>query len=100
MTELQRRIKALTQKNTLLKNAQATLKAIFIREYFFLQPKKNFKIFSQRFKKIKTPHRTVLTRTDIASNVNCFGQSVCGLDTTDLRTDSRAAHNSTSYVKQ
>ncbi|MBK6565946.1 MAG: hypothetical protein IPG18_12280 [Saprospiraceae bacterium] len=34
------------------------------------------------------------TRTDIALNVNRFGQSVCGLDTTPLRTDRRTTDNS------
>ena len=33
------------------------------------------------------------TLTDTALNVNRLEQSVCGLDTTHLRTDSRAAHN-------
>ena len=35
----------------------------------------------------------MLTRTDIALNVNRFEQPVCGLQTTHLRTDSRAADN-------
>jgi len=39
------KIKSLPQKNILLKNARATLKAIFLREYFFLPPKKKFKLF-------------------------------------------------------
>ena len=35
----------------------------------------------------------MLTRTDTALNVNRFGQSVCGLQTVVLQTDSRAAGN-------
>lgn len=35
----------------------------------------------------------VQTLTDIARNVNCFGQSACKLDTTNLRTDERATDN-------
>ncbi|MBK6915412.1 MAG: hypothetical protein IPH11_17745 [Ignavibacteriales bacterium] len=37
--------------------------------------------------------RTVRNWTDIASNVIRFGQSVCKLDTTHLRTDRRATDN-------
>ena len=36
----------------------------------------------------------MLTRTDTALNVNRFEQSVCGLQTTHLRTDRRASGNS------
>jgi hypothetical protein len=39
------------QKNTLLKNAQANPESIFLREYFFRHPKKNFKNFSPTRKK-------------------------------------------------
>ena len=35
----------------------------------------------------------MLTRNDTASNVNRFGQSVCGLQTVVLRGNSRAAAN-------
>ena len=34
--------KALTQKNTLLKNPQANAEVIFLREYFFSHPRKFF----------------------------------------------------------
>ena len=37
-----------------------------------------FKKFSDPFKKNKKRKRTVLNRTDIASNVNRFVESVCG----------------------
>jgi hypothetical protein len=33
-------------------------------------------------------------RTDIASKINRFGQSACGLQTVVLRRNSKAAHNS------
>ena len=36
----------------------------------------------------------MLYLTDSASNVNLFGQSVCKLDTSPLRTDRRASGNS------
>ncbi len=36
----------------------------------------------------------MLTQTDTALNVNRFGKSVCGLDTSALRTDRRASGNS------
>ena len=35
----------------------------------------------------------MLYGTDISISVNRFGQSVCGLQTTRLRTDSKAADN-------
>jgi hypothetical protein len=54
----------------------------------------NSKNFANAQKKIKTPQRTMLTRTDTALNLNRFGQSLCGLDTSQLRTDRRASANS------
>ena len=36
----------------------------------------------------------MLPQTDTALNVNRFGKSVCGLDTSPLRTDRRASGNS------
>jgi len=72
-------------------------KAIFLREYFFLPPRRIFpnSIFLFFFR-----HRTgfVLTRTDTASNVNRFGQSVCKLDTSTLRKERRASGNSTFAI--
>ena len=38
-------------------------------------------------------HRTVRTSNSCASIVNRFGQTVCGLQTVVLRTNSKAAHN-------
>ncbi len=82
------------QKNTLLKNAEANAEGNFFKRVFFSPPKKEFQNFFPTLqKKIKSPLRTVLTWTDIALNVNRFEQSVCELQTTHLRTDSRAADN-------
>ena len=73
-------------KNTLLKNAQANAKAIFLREYFFSCPKRNSKNFFPTLRCFNFfCQRTVQTWADIASNVNRFGQSVCGLETVVLR---------------
>lgn len=73
--------------------ANASTKAC--KRVFFLPPKEKLK--NKKFatlKKNKTSfHRTMQTLTYTALNVNRFGQSVCKLDTTHLRTDSRAAHN-------
>lgn len=73
---------------------KATLKSKLAREYFFLSPKKNF-FPPFLFLRNLFSHRTdfVRNRTDIALNVNRLEQSVRKLDTTHLRTDSRAAHN-------
>ena len=60
--------------------------------FFATQIKLFFKNFPPT-KKNKKFQRTVLTRTDTALNVECFGQSVCGLETVVLRTNSRAAAN-------
>jgi len=46
-----------------------------------------------RFKKIKLRNRTVLTLSGKALNVNHLEQSECKLDTTHIRTDSRASGN-------
>jgi len=83
-------------KNTLLKNAQANAKAIFSREYFFFHPRRNSNYFSPNLRCFNFfCQRTVQTWTDIASNVNRLGQSVCGLETVVLRGKSRASANST-----
>ena len=82
------------KKNTLLKNAQGNAMTNFFKRVFFSPPKKEFQNFFPTLqKKIKTLQRTVLTWTDIASNVNRFGQSVCGLETVVLRGKSKAADN-------
>jgi len=87
--------KALPQKNTLLKTAASqSCKPKFLREYFFLQPKKKFNFFSPTLRcLIFFSNRTVHNPTDIALKVNRFEQSVCGLRTIQLRTESKAAGN-------
>ncbi len=82
-------------KNTLLQAAASQPTKQSLQESIFspTQEKlKNKKI--PTLQKIKTSfHRTEQTLTDIAMNVNCFGQSVFKLDTTILRTDRRASGN-------
>ena len=39
-------MKALTQKNTLFKTTKANARSKFLREYFFIHPKKKFNFFS------------------------------------------------------
>lgn len=81
------------QKIHSCKPLQATLTPMLAREYFFLQPKKNF-FHPYYFCFFSPPHTGyVLNRTDCVSNVNRIGESVCGLDTTHHRTDSRASGN-------
>ena len=83
------------QKNTLIKNAQANAESIFFKRVFFspTQEKLKNKKFPSLQKNKTSSNRTVQTLTDTALNVNRLEQSVCKLDTTNLRTDSRAAHN-------
>lgn len=71
--------------HTLLKNALAKAETIFLKRVNCsrtLQKNKN------------SFHITVRTLTDTALNVVCFGQSVCRLDNTLLRTDRGASVNS------
>jgi hypothetical protein len=83
--------KALTQKNTLLKNAQANAASNFFKRVFFSPPKKStLPFFTNLF---FPPHGFTANTNSCASNVNRFEQSVCGLQTTHLRTNSRAAAN-------
>lgn len=72
------------QKNTLLKNAPANAEGNFFKKVFSSPTLQCFNFFS---------NRSVHDRTDISLNVNRFEQSVCKLDTTALRTDSRASGN-------
>jgi hypothetical protein len=85
--------KAHPQKNTLLKNAQANSTSNFFKRVFFSPTQEEF--FPPLFFLFFFRHRTesVLNLTDIAPNVNTFADSVCKLDTTPLRTDSRASGN-------
>jgi len=82
-------------KNTLLQAATSQPTKQSLQESIFSPPQEKLKNKkSPTLQKNKTSfHRTVQTLTYTALNVNRFGQSVCKLDTTHLRTDSRAAHN-------
>ena len=89
--------KAHTQNNTLLKNAQANAKGNFFKRVFFSPTQEEIQIIffpTLRFFNYLFFQRTVRNRTDIASNVNRFEQSVCKLDTTLHQTDRRATDNS------
>ena len=89
--------KALTQKNTLLKNAQGKASGNFFKRVFFSPTQKEIQIIflpTLRFFNYLFFQRSVRNRTDIASNVNRIEQSVCGLQTTRLRADRRATDNS------
>ena len=87
-------MKALTQKNTLLKNAQANAEGNFFKRVFFSPPQENFlpplffliKLFSPT-------HGLSANTTSCASNVNRFVETVSELQTVVLRTNSTAAAN-------
>ena len=82
-------------KNTHLKNAQANATSIFFKRVFFSPAQEEIQIFFSSIGfLIIFFQRMVLNRTDSASIVNSFGQSVGKLDTTQLRTDRRATDNS------
>ena len=85
-----------TQKNTLLKTAATNRTTKVFKRVFFSPPQKEIQIIffpTLRFFNYLFFQRTVLNRTDIALNVNRFEQSVCGLQTLPLRTNSKAADN-------
>ena len=83
-------------KNTLLQVAQGNRTNQNLQESIFSPTQEKLKNKkSPPLQKNKTScHRTVQTLTDTASNVNFFGQSVCGLVTSTHRTDRRASGNS------
>ena len=85
--------KANAQKNTLLKTAQGNARPKFLREYFFLHPRRIFANAAFLNILFSPTHGLTASTTSCASNVNRFEQSVCGLQTTHLRTDSKAADN-------
>ena len=87
--------KALTQKNTLLKNAQANAASSFFKRVFFSPTQEEIQIIffpTLRFFNYLFFQRRVRNRTDIALNVNRFVESVCGLQTVVLRSESITAH--------
>ena len=89
--------KALTQKNTLLKNAQANAVSNFFKRVFFSPTQEEIQIIffaTLRFFNYLFFQRIVLNSTVSASNINRFGQSVSKPDTTHLRTERRATDNS------
>ena len=89
--------KSHTQKNTLLKNAQANAASNFFKRVFFSPPQEEIQIIffpTLWFFNYLFFQRTVLNLTDSASNINHFGQSEYKLDTTQLRTERRATDNS------
>jgi hypothetical protein len=83
-------------KNTLLQFAQGNRTNQKLQESIFspTQEKLKNKKFPTLQKNKTSFHRTMQTLTDIALNVNRFGQSVCKPDTSTLRTDRRASGNS------
>jgi hypothetical protein len=90
--------KALTQKNTLLKNAQANAESIFFKRVFFSQAQEEIQIIffpTLRFFNYLFFLHTMLNWSDKASIVDKFEQSICKLDTIHLRADRRASANST-----
>lgn len=87
-------MKAHTHKNTLLKNTQTNAESNFFKIVFFSPTQEEF--FPSQFFLFFFRHHTdiLLIRTDSASKVNRFGQSMCKLDTSPLQTDRRASGNS------
>jgi len=83
-------------KNTLFQFAQGNRTNQKLQESIFspTQEKLKNKKFPALQKNKTSCHRTVLTLTDNALNVNRFEKSVCRLDTSTLRTDRRASGNS------
>ncbi len=87
--------KAHTQKNTLLKAAEANAETKAFKRVFFSPAQKEIQIIF--FPTLRFFYfffqRTVRNLTVWASNVNRFEQSVCGLRTEPLRMNSMPAAN-------
>ena len=85
--------KAHPQKNTLLKAAKANAATKAFKRVFFSPTQEEF--FPPLFFLFFFRHRTgfVRNQTDSASYVNRFVESVCKLDTTQPRIDSKPAGN-------
>ena len=87
-------MKSHPQKNTLLKNAEANAKGNFFKRVFFSPTQENFfPTLPFLMNLFSPPHGFTANSNSCASNVNRFEQSVCGLQTTHLRMDSKAADN-------
>lgn len=80
------------KKNTLLKAAKSYATTKAFKRVFFSPPKNPPFLFFQIYFSQSTGY--VRNRTDIAFNVNSFGQSVCRFVSSLLRTDRRASGNS------
>jgi hypothetical protein len=88
--------KALTQKNTLLKNAASYRTTNFFKRVFFSPTQEEIQIIffpTLRFFNYLFSQHKILNWTDHASIVDKFEQSVCKLATTHLRADRRASAN-------
>ncbi len=87
-------MKSHPQKNTLLKNAQANAEGNYFKRVFFSTPQEKFLTPLLFLIKLFSPtHGLTANSTDTASNVNRFGQSVCGIETVVLRGESKPAGN-------
>lgn len=85
---------AITQKNTLLKTAEANAAIKVFKRVFFSPPQENFfPPFLFLIKLFSPSHEFTANTTSCAFNVNRFEQSVCGLETVVLRGNSTAAAN-------
>jgi len=81
------------KKNTLLKNAHGNATSNFFKRVFFSATQEEFFATPILFYFFSPTHGHSREPNLTASNVNRFGQSVCELDKTPLRTDRRASGN-------
>jgi hypothetical protein len=83
-----------TKKYTLASRLSQPLNQSLQESIFFSTPRSNSNFFSPTLRCFNFfPQRTVCNRTDRASNVNHFGESVCGHRTESLRGESMPAAN-------
>jgi hypothetical protein len=93
--------KALPQKNTLLKNAQANAESIFFKRVFFSPAQEEIQIIffsTLRFFNYLFSQRTVTPLPDKTFKVNKIDKSECKLDNSPHRPDRRATDNSTLAI--
>jgi hypothetical protein len=89
ISEESKQISQRSKKYTLKNRCKSAHEPKFLREYFFLPPKKNFfPPFLFLIKLFSPTHGFTVETTSCAPNVNRFEQSVCGLQTVVLRTNS------------
>ena len=83
------------KKNTLMQAATSNAETKACKRVFFSPTQEEIQIIfpSLRFFNYLFFQRTVHNRTETASNVNRFEQSVCNLDTTHFWTERRASGN-------